>query len=473
MLLASSLMARGLFAAEPARAAGRPNIIVFFSDQQRWDSAGCYGQKLPTTPNLDRMAREGVRFEFAFTCQPVCGPARASVQTGRYAAETGCFRNGIGLPPGEKTIAHWLSEQGYEVGYLGKWHLASNAGGKTKLEFRDAPVPPEFRGGYRDFWLASDVLEFTSHAYDGHMYGGDMQRVDFPPGRYRADAVTDFGLDYLRKRDRARPLFLFISYIEPHHQNDHKHFEGPRGSRERWKDFEVPGDLVGTEGDWRQEFPDYLGCVHALDQNLGRLRAELEKLAMADNTLILYTSDHACHFRTRNSEYKRACQDNAIRIPLVACGPGFRGGRVVKDLVSLIDVPPTILAAGGAKIPETMRGRPLQPLVDGTAKDWPKEVFIQISESQVGRAIRTSKWKYSVRAPGGKGARGAGSDRYVEDFLYDLENDPHERNNLVRDPQYAGVRRELAATLKRRMVAAGERQPRIDPAPVDSEPATR
>ena len=445
--------------------ARKPNIIFFFSDQQRWDTLGCYGQKLPLTPNLDRMAAQGVRFAHAFTCQPVCGPARSCLQTGKYATETGCFRNNIGLPTDEKTIAHWLAEAGYEVGYLGKWHLASTGLGGVKINLRAEPIPPLYRGGYKDFWLASDVLEFTSHAYDGHLFDADMQAVEFPKDRYRVDAQTDFALKYLRNRDRGRPLFLFISYIEPHHQNDHGHFEGPRGSKQRWKDYQVPGDLVDTEGDWRAEYPDYLGCINALDVNLGRLRTELETLGMADNTLIVYTSDHACHFRTRNSEYKRACQDNAIRVPMIACGPGFRGGKVVEELVSLIDVPPTILAAGQLEPPEYMRGRPMQSLVDGSAVDWPKEVFVQISESHVGRAIRTQKWKYSVRAPGIKGSSVPSSDRYVEDFLYDLESDPHERDNLVRDPTLAWVRGQLATTLKRRMVAAGEDEPVIGPAP--------
>ena len=458
--------------AGPAAEAGqpdaerRPNIIVFFSDQQRWDTVGCYGQPIaPITPNLDRMASEGVRFESAFTCQPVCGPARSCIQTGRYATETGCFRNGIALPLDQKTIAHHLAQSGYEVGYLGKWHLASTHGrGTADTNYRTRPIPPERRGGYKDFWLASDILEFTSHGYDGHMFNAAMERVEFPKDRYRVDCLTDFAVDYLRKRDRRRPLFLYVSYIEPHHQNDHGHFEGPHGSAAKFKDFKVPGDLLGTRGDWRREMPDYLGCCHGLDENLGRLRGELDKLGMADNTVLLYTSDHGCHFRTRNGEYKRSCHESSLRIPMIACGPGFGGGRVVKELVSLIDVAPTLLAAGGLERPDSMRGRPLQTLLDGTAKDWPQEVFAQISESQVGRAIRTKRWKYSVRAPGKKGGRDSASDLYVEDFLYDLRNDPHERANLVADPGHAAVRKELAATLKRRMAAAGEKEPRIEPA---------
>lgn len=449
---------------EMSASKAKPNIIVFFTDQQRWDTVGCYGQEMNTTPNLDRMAAEGVRFESAFTCQPVCGPARASLQTGKYAAELGCFRNGIALPLGEKTLAHWLSEAGYEVGYIGKWHLASTGGLPTgNVDHRTKPIPPPYRGGYKDFWLASDVLEHTSHGYDGHLFDGDMKQVDFKG--YRVDCQTDFALDYLRTRDGKRPFFLFLSYLEPHHQNDHNHFEGPIGSKEKFKDFKVPGDLDGLPGDWREEYPDYLGSIHCLDVNLGRIRAELEKMGIADKTVILFTSDHGCHFRTRNSEYKRACHEGCIRIPMVAWGPGFGGGKVVRELVSLVDVPPTILASAGIATPATMKGRALQGLLDGSARDWPEEVFLQISESHVGRAIRTRRWKYSVRAPGKAGGKDAGSDLYVEDFLYDLESDPHERRNLVSDPAYADVRKGLAETLIRRMVHAGEAAPRIEPAP--------
>ena len=450
----------------------RPNIIFFFTDQQRWDTCGCYGQPLDVTPNLDRMAAEGVRFENAFTCQPVCGPARACLQTGKYATEIGCFRNNIALPQDEKTIAHWLGESGYEVGYIGKWHLASGQfgtwhRGRTSEEpfnYQTRPVPPELRGGYKDHWLASDVLEFTSHSYDGYMFDTDMNRREFPPGRYRVDAQTDWVLEYLRTRTGERPFFLFVSYIEPHHQNDHNHYEGPTGSRERFRDFVTPGDLVGGEGDWRAEYPDYLGCINSLDANLGRVRDELERLGMADNTTILFTSDHGSHFRTRNSEYKRCCHDGCIRIPMVIHGPGFRGGKTVHDLVSLLDTPPTVLAAAGIPPPGTMRGRTLGPLAQGCAEDWPREAFLQISESHCGRAIRTAKWKYSVR--GTKEATRFGScdsSVYVEDFLYDLEADPHERANLVADAAFADVRAELATTLKRRMAEAQEEEPVILP----------
>ncbi|MGL4914582.1 MAG: sulfatase-like hydrolase/transferase [Romboutsia sp.] len=121
----------------------KPNIIVFFSDQQRYDTVGAYGQQLNITPNLDKMAEEGVKFENAFTCQPVCGPARSCMQTGKYATQTNCFVNDIGLKEDEQTIAKILSNQGYETAYIGKWHLAST---RNESNYSTSPVPLEKRG---------------------------------------------------------------------------------------------------------------------------------------------------------------------------------------------------------------------------------------------------------------------------------------------------------------------------------------
>lgn len=438
----------------------QPNILFLFSDQQRWDTCGCYGQPLNTTPNLDRLAAEGVRFEHAFTPQPVCGPARACIQTGKYATEVKVHTNHRMLPQDEKTLAHYLSDLGYTTAYIGKWHLASFGPRGGPDDYRIRPVPPERRGGYTDFWLASDTLEFTSHSYDGHMFDGDGNKREFPEGRYRVDAQTDWVIEYLQNQTDDQPFFLFVSYIEPHHQNDHSHYEGPKGSKERFSDFVVPGDLVDTEGDWAEEYPDYLGAINSLDENVGRIRDALEELGLAEDTLIIYTSDHGSHFRTRNNEYKRSCHDGCIRVPMILNGPGFRGGETPEALVSLIDLPPTLLTAAGMAPPKAMRGLPLQDLVSGQPTDWRDEVFLQISESQCGRAIRSDRWKYSVRAPD-KSGRDPASEVYVEDFLYDLEADPFERNNLVADPDLADVRQTLTSTLKRHVLEAEGAEPQI------------
>lgn len=449
----------------------RPNIIFYFSDQQRWDTLGCYGQPLPVTPNLDRLAREGTRFTHAFTCQPVCGPARACLQSGVYATQTGCYRNAIALPQGIPTLAGCFAKAGYETAYVGKWHLASNKssyGAPPDGEcFETRAVPPERRGGYRDYWMVSDVLEFTSHGYDGYVFDGDGGRHDFIG--YRADAINNYAIHYLHWDHSEKPFFLFISQIEPHHQNDHHRFEGPDGSRERFADFVKPDDLPDGEGDWKENYPDYLGQCHSLDENVGRLVDTLRQEGLWDNTILFYTSDHGSHFCTRNAEYKRSCHESSIRVPLIAVGGPFAGGKEIGELVSLIDLPATLLDCAGIPIPEAFQGRSLVPLAQGKAQDWENCVFVQISESQVGRAIRTPRWKYAVAARA-DGWTERGADMYYEQFLYDLEQDPCERRNLVSEPAYRERRAELATLLKRCMERAGEPVPEILPCEEETSP---
>ena len=206
----------------PRPEANRPNVLVFFTDQQRWDTSGLHGNPLDLTPNFDRMGQRGTHVQHSFTCQPVCGPARSCLQTGMYATRTGCYRNGIPLPGGLKTLAHYFGEAGYATRYIGKWHLYS----------RDAigPVPAGHRGGY-DYWLASNVLEFTSDAYRTTLYDNDDQPVDLPG--YRVDALTDAAIRYLDGH-RNQPFYLFTSYIEPHHQNHLDDYPPPNGYRERY-----------------------------------------------------------------------------------------------------------------------------------------------------------------------------------------------------------------------------------------------
>ncbi len=434
----------------------KPNIVFIFSDQQRPDTLGCYGQKLPVSQNLDKLAANGVKFNNAYTIQPVCGPARACLQTGKYATEIGCYRNDIALPLDQKTIADWLNQCGYETGYVGKWHLASQG---SMQNYKTKPVPRHLRGGYRDYWMASDVLEFTSDGYGGHIFDSNMNKIEFKG--FRADRITDYAIEFIESRKGEQPFFLFLSHIEPHHQNNHGRYEGPVGSKEKFANYDIPGDLIETQGDWRENYSDYLGCCHSLDVNVGRVIESIEKMGFNENTLIIYTSDHGSHFKTRNSEYKRSCHDSSIHIPLIIYGPGFEGGKVIEELVDLLNLPPTILEAADMAVPEEMQAQPLQKLVDGEVGEWQEEVFIQISESHVGRAIRTNKWKYSVRAHGKSGWENASSESYVDDFLYNLEVDPYEKNNLVEDAKYKLVREELCTRLKRRMKKAGESVPEI------------
>ena len=433
----------------------RYNIIFYFSDQQRWDTCGCYGQPLNITPTLDFLAGQGVKFENAFSPQPVCGPCRALFQTGKYPTETGCFRNNIMLPPGVKTLAEYIEEAGYETAYIGKWHLASTGELEKKplIDHTVTAVPRKYRGGYTGFWRAADVLEFTSHGYDGYVFDEDDNRIDFKG--YRADCINDFALEYLDQYTGEKPFFMTVSQIEPHHQNDHDSYEGPEGSKARFADFVLPHDLEVLKGNAAEEYPDYLGQCASLDENLGRLVDKLKEKGLYENTVIIYASDHGFHFKTRNrddhlngyDDYKRPGHDSALHVPLVISGGPFSGGENIKELVSTESLPKTILAIAGVDVGDAMIGENLLDVVEKKNPGRPNQVFAQISESRVGRVARTEDYLYAVYAPGINGGEKGAADRYADDYLYDLKKDPWQLNNVVSDPAYAQAKEDMRARL--------------------------
>lgn len=433
----------------------RKNIIFYFSDQQRFDTCGCYGQPLNITPNLDRLAGEGVRFENAFSPQPVCGPCRALFQTGRYPTETGCFRNNIMLPAGIKTLGNYIEEAGYETAYVGKWHLASDGELEKppRIDHTITAVPKELRGGYTGYWRAADVLEFTSHGYDGYVFDENNNRIDFKG--YRADCINDMAMEFLDVRDTGRPFFMTVSQIEPHHQNDRKHYEGPEGSKEKYKDFVLPEDLRILGGNAAEEYPDYLGQCASLDENLGRLIEKLKEKGIYEDTVIIYASDHGSHFLTRNrdehlngyDDYKRSGHDACLKVPLIIAGGPFTGGKTVKELVSTESIPKTILALAGVDVGDAMIGENLLDVVEKKNDNRENQVFAQISESRVGRCIRTPEYLYAVYAPGINGGEAAASDVYADDYLYDMRKDPYQLNNVVADDAYHSIKAELRGRL--------------------------
>ncbi len=447
----------------------KKNIIFYFTDQQRADTCGCYGQPLEISPTLDALAREGVKFSHAYSPQPVCGPCRSLFQTGKYPTETGCFRNNIMLPHNIKTLANYIEEAGYQTAYVGKWHLASDG------ELEQAPtidhtitaVPEDYRGGYTGYWRAADVLEFTSHGYDGFVFDEDNNKIDFEG--YRVDCITDFALDFLDSRDKEKPFFMTISHIEPHHQNDRNHYEGPEGCKEKYADFVLPKDLEELGGNAKEEYPDYLGACKSLDDNLARLVDKLKNEGIYDDTIIIFSSDHGSHFKTRNQDenlcgyddYKRSAHDASIHIPLVISGGDYSGGIDVKRFVSTASLPKTILSMAGVDVGDAMIGEDLLDVVHNKDESRKNEVFIQISESRVGRAIRTEGFLYAVVAPNLNGGEKAASDIYKDDYMYDMRKDPHQLNNVVGSGMYKEIKKDLRKRLLSLIEKAEKTTPKI------------
>lgn len=431
------------------------NIIFYFSDQQRADTIS-----RELTPNLFNLANEGTLFENHYTCQPVCGPARACLQTGVYATKSGCFRNAVSLPDKYRTIGEYFKDFGYDTAYIGKWHLASDFIPGIGNHYETKPVVEHLRRGY-NYWRASDILEFTSHGYGGYVFDEKDNKIEFDD--YRADAINRFALEYLDNRNPDKPFFMFISQLEPHHQNDTKHFEGYKSTIKDYVEAEIPGDLSFLPGNYNQEYPDYLSAINRLDYNVGLLIEKLKQLGIYDNTDIIYTSDHGCHFKTRNLEYKRCCHENTIKVPLIIKSNKLDSHSNYSDFTSLIDLPATLLDLAGIEVPSYYDGFSIVKMADKQIASR-NNVYIQISESQCGRAVRYNNYLYSVRTVMPTGYIIPSSPVYHEEYLYDLEKDPYEKNNIIKSPEYKDIRRFLKKLIREEAVKAGEIEPVILPA---------
>ncbi|HTZ74285.1 MAG TPA: sulfatase-like hydrolase/transferase [Candidatus Aquilonibacter sp.] len=463
--------------AEPAaqtRPNSKPNLLLIIADQFRWDFVGAYGlNPMGITPNLDSIAQRGVAFRNCVTNQPLCCPSRSSLFTGQYPSQTGVWKNGFGLRTDATTIAKALRAEGYSTNYIGKWHLAPTVGVPQPFH---GFVPLEYRGGFDDLWQASNELELTSHPYEGTIWDGDGTPMPFN-GIYRVDYLTQLAVKFL-KQPQSKPFFLVVSQLEPHFQNDANAFLPPKEYETKYVNPFAPADLKFFPGDWQAQLPGYYGDCKRIDDCVGTLLDTLKEQNLLDNTIVAFISDHGCHFRTRNTEYKRSSHESSIHIPLLMQGPGFDHSRMIPELVSMVDVCPTLLEAMNVKIPDSVSGHSAMSLVNLSQgrESWRQEVLIQISESMVARALRTPQWTYCVADPTANTSNDPGSAHYDEYQMYDLFADPHQLLNLAgrKDvpslvhPDGDRALPEIAAGLRERLIArmaeAGEAAPQITPA---------
>ncbi len=466
MLVGATGSALGMAAsgeqASVAEAVKKPNIVLYVADQFRWDFIGAHGLNPSVrTPNLNKLAQRGVTFTSAMTNQPLCSPARACMITGRHATETGMWRLDQELRQDLPTMASVLRSEGYTANFIGKWHLAPIAQGDKHAH---GFVPPAYRGGFLDFWEAANALELTSHPYFGTIWDGQGDAITFKD-QYRVDFITDRAVRFL-KTPQHKPFLLFISQLEPHHQNDAKRPVAPDGYAERYQNAFVPQDLLHLPGEWQQQLPDYYGCIERIDESVGKILKTLEEQKLLDNTIFVFTSDHGVQFKTRNSEYKRSPHDSSIRIPLLFHGPGVEQSLSLNQVVGNIDLTPTLLDLAGAKVPASMKGRSLVPLTrDPQARaEWRNETLIQISESMVARAIRTPEWTYCVADLSLNGYKAPNSHNYSEYQMYNNFSDPAQLVNLAGRNPYKKDAADLRDRLLNLIVESGEAKPTIESA---------
>ena len=231
----------------------------------------------------------------------------------------------------------------------------------------------------------------------------------------------------------------------------------------------MPKDLEALGGNAEKEYPDYLGQVNSIDKNLGKIIEKLKEKGLYENTVVIFASDHGSHFLTRNKDehlngyddYKRTCHDSALKVPLVISGGDFTGGIEVKDIVSTESLPKTILAIAGIDVKDAMIGENLLDVVKKNNPNRQNFAFAQISESRVGRCVRTPDYLYSVYAPGLDGFEYPASDSYSDDFLYDMKKDPYQLRNVVKDAEYSEIKKQLRKLLADKIEEAEGFRPEI------------
>jgi arylsulfatase A-like enzyme len=453
-----------------SKTAARPNVLMICSDQFRTDFVGANGKNPSVkTPNLDALAARGTNFRTCVSNQPLCSPSRASFMSGMYANRTGVFR--LGLEPDHTfpSIATVLKKAGYGTHFIGKWHVSGSSAANPEKRIKEANhegllgwiAPGPSRWEF-DTWEGANVLERASHPTYGNYWDDAGNNIGFKD-EYRVDFITDRAVKLLEAQTPDKPWLLFLSQLEPHQQNDVDDMVPPQRYEGHYDNAFVPQDLRDLPGNWNSRLKGYYGCVQAIDDCVGRVVATLEKTGQLENTIIVFFSDHGCTFRTRLGEYKRSPHDASIRVPMIFAGPGFDHATAVDEVVSLLDLTPTLIDGCHVDVPSSMQGKSLAalPTEVEARKAWDATAYIQISASMVGRAIRDNDWVFCAYDPDGKPEADPVSTNYLDFCMYQVGADPYQKVNLIGRPEYAAEADKLRAELKRRILANGEPEPTI------------
>jgi choline-sulfatase len=466
LLLVLGLCAQCLAADVP-----RPNVLWICADDHAAYVCGAYGNRIVHTPHLDALAAGGMRFDRAFCNSPVCTASRQSFLTGRYPRTIGVTQLSTALPESETTLAERLRDAGYETAAIGKMHFNSNLGHgfDKRIDMPDyqkwlqtkgkEPLPAgiETQPAWKPFrdpaavWLNAAVLPFA--AVDADM-----------PGTYFANRATTFLAECGAARrgpakGAEKPFFLMVSFYEPHSPF---HFPVEYRGRHQPGEFAVPA--VGPEDDWQVPaiFRDLTGAqkqgiaaayytsAEFLDRNVGRVLEALQNSGLEGETLVIYTGDHGYMLGQHGRFEKHCCYEPAIRAPLIVRFPDkIKPQSSTRALVEFIDIAPTVLDYCGTKVPATMQGRSLAPVLAGTTNHHREEIFIEYSENEEA-AIRTENWKLVYIT--GKRERQDGyttgrplPGRAIR--LFDLEHDPDEMTNVAERPEHASLLGKLKQSL--------------------------
>jgi len=439
----------------------KPNFIFLCTDDQRWDALGVVQRELGDrgrfpwfqTPNLDRLAAEGVRFRNAFVTSPLCSPARAGFLTGRYNHLNGVANNRTPFPTNSVTYATLLRAAGYKTAYIGKWHMDAQRGPRPGFDYSAS-----FIGQGKYFDCPFEI-------------NGETR----PTRGWVDDVATDFALEFLRQH-REQPFLLALGFKSPH---------GPRGGTnlpERLRQLyagektrPVPNlgspaifrssgapkadsprtRAVMAEADTVPGHLDYLRHIAGVDENVGRLLRALDELGLTTNTVVIFTSDNGYYLGEHGLGDKRSLYEESIRVPLLVRWPGrFPKGATVDELALNLDLAPTLLELAGVRVPSEMQGRSWVPLLTGQRAPWRSAFLMQYFFE---RGFGGTPTVVGVRTATAKLIRYPGHEEWTE--LFDLVNDPYETNNLARDPAHRTLLAQLQAELDAQMKRTGYRVP--------------
>lgn len=426
-----------------AQTSKRPNILFILPDQLRAQALGCMGNRDVQTPNIDRLASEGLLFENTFANTPVCCPARANMLTGTYAHRNGIVANDLRLREDQVTIAELLAKAGYRTGFIGKWHLD---GGPREPGF----IPPGPRRQGFEFWAANEC----SHQHFRNHYFRDTDKP-VPLDKFEAEGWTDVVCDFLdsTKQDK-RPFFVTVQMGPPHDP-----YKAPPEYTKRYDPARLemrPNWQEGPRTPGRKDIAEYYGMVTAVDDQVGRMMRKLDELGLREDTIVLFSSDHGDMLGSQGRRLKRKPWEESIRVPGILRYPRLVRKPARTDVfLSHVDFAPTLLSLCGVRPPSNMQGADLSTFVrtgkrDGAAGPNSQEAFFQIFGPYEGdgtegawRGVRTKRYMYA---------------RFEDKpwVLYDLQSDPFERNNLAGKPEAASIQRDLEARIAAWMKRTGD-----------------
>jgi len=463
-----------------SNAAKRPNILFIMSDDHDAHAISCYGSKVNQTPNIDRIAKEGMRFEHCFCTNSICAPSRAVILTGKYSHLNGLIDNSVKFDGSQQTGPKLLQQAGYETAIVGKWHLQTD--------------PTGF-----DYW---NILPGQGVYYNPPMIEMGVRKKN--PG-YVTEILTDQALRWLKERKGDKPFYLMLHHKAPHREwepapqyltlYDDKDIPEPatlfddytgRGRAAHEQDMTIaktmtnrdvklvgPNNLTPEQkAKWdaayepkikafkeanpqgkdlvrwkyRRYMQDYLACIASVDDSVGRVLDYLKESGLAGDTIIIYASDQGFYLGEHGWFDKRFMYEESLQMPLLVRYPKeIKAGSVNKDIVMNLDFAETFLDYAGVRVPEDMQGVSLRPLLQGkTPGDWRKSMYYHYYEFP---AVHSVKRHYGVR-----------TERYklihfyndIDEWeLYDLKSDPDEMRSVYNDPAYADVVKDLTAELKR------------------------